>query len=183
MPFLFSYVCDLLQRLDDNRLARSGLRSNFAIIQEWFRAHQGLLSRDDHNSAPLLSALLPEKRTDRVYFIREKKLQIIIGRALGLGRSRIAELGRWNNPEARVDLADCVESILKQTVTCHPWILASNLPRLRPESQTLYLRQTELSQWKRLIVSSTALPPLAALARLRCAAQHRRTAQQTRSSF
>jgi hypothetical protein len=117
MPFLFSYVCDLLQRLDDNRLARSGLRSNAAIIQEWFRGHQGLLHRDDYNSAPLLSALLPEKRTDRVYFIREKKLQIIIGRALGLGRSRIAELGRWNNPEARADLADCVESILNQTVT------------------------------------------------------------------
>ena len=116
MPFHFSYVCDLLQRLEDNRLARSGLRTNASIIHEWFRGHQQRLQRDDHSSAPLLSALLPEKRTDRVYFIREKKLQIIIGRALGLGRSRIAELGRWNNLEARVDLADCVESILKQTV-------------------------------------------------------------------
>lgn len=116
MPFAFSYVCDLLQRLEDNRLARSGLRSNAVIIQEWFRGHQGLLHRDDHKSAPLLSALLPEKRTDRVYFIREKKLQTIIGRALYLGRSRIAELGRWTNSGAAVDLADCVEGILKQTV-------------------------------------------------------------------
>lgn len=116
MPFLFSYVGDLLQRLEDNRLARSGLKSNAAIVQDWIRGHHGLLYRDDHHSAPLLSALLPEKRTDRVYFIREKKLQTIIGRALGLGRSRIAELGRWSNPEARADLADCVESILKQTV-------------------------------------------------------------------
>jgi DNA ligase-4 len=120
MPFLFSYVCDLLQRLDDNRNARSGLRSNATIIQAWIREHHGLLYRDDHSSAPLLSALLPEKRTDRVYFIREKKLQIVIGRALGLGRSRIAELARWNNPEARHDLADCVESILTQTVRCCP---------------------------------------------------------------
>ncbi|EAQ90537.1 hypothetical protein CHGG_02472 [Chaetomium globosum CBS 148.51] len=103
MPFSFSYVCDLLQRLEDNRLARSGLRSNTVIIQEWFRGHHGFLHRDDHKSAPLLSALLPEKRTDRVYFIREKKLQAIIGRALGLGRSRIAELGRWTNPEAAID--------------------------------------------------------------------------------
>lgn len=116
MPFLFSYVCDLLQRLEDNRHARSGLRSNATIIQEWFRGHQAQLYRDDHNSAALLSALLPEKRTDRVYFIREKKLQTIIGRALGLGRSRIAELGRWSNPEARVDLAECVAGILKETV-------------------------------------------------------------------
>ncbi|KAL2127640.1 hypothetical protein VTI74DRAFT_10371 [Chaetomium olivicolor] len=115
MPFLFSYVCDLLQRLEDNRLARSGLKSNVTIIQEWFRGHQVLLHRDDHNSAALLSALLPEKRTDRIYFIREKKLQAIIGRALGLGRSRIAELGRWSNPEASADLAECVESILRQT--------------------------------------------------------------------
>ncbi|KAK4122280.1 hypothetical protein N657DRAFT_575760 [Parathielavia appendiculata] len=115
MPFLFSYVCDLLQRLEDNRFARAGLKTDTNIIQEWFRAQRGLLYRDDHNSAAFISALLPDKRTDRVYFIREKKLQIIIGRALGLGRSRIAELGRWSNPEARADLADCVESILKQT--------------------------------------------------------------------
>jgi DNA ligase-4 len=118
MPFLFSYVCDLLQRLEDNRVARSGLKSNATIIQEWFRGHQTQLCRDDHSSAPLLSALLPEKRTDRVYLIREKKLQIVIGRALGLGRSRIAQLGRWATPEARADLAECVESILKETVSC-----------------------------------------------------------------
>jgi len=116
MPFLFSYVCDLLQRLEDNRLARCGVKSSATIIEDWFRGHHGLIYRDDHSSAPLLSALLPEKRIDRVYFIREKKLQAIIGRALGLGRSRIAELARWANPEARVDLADCVEGILKQTV-------------------------------------------------------------------
>ncbi|KAL2019635.1 hypothetical protein VTK56DRAFT_9450 [Thermocarpiscus australiensis] len=115
MPFLFSYVCDLLQRLEDNRVARTGLRSNATIIQDWFRGHQAQLYRNDHSSAALLSALLPEKRTDRVYFIREKKLQIVIGRALGLGRSRIAQLRRWSKPEARVDLAECVESILKET--------------------------------------------------------------------
>ncbi len=137
MPFHFSYVCDLLQRLEDNQFARSGLRSNASIIQEWFRGHQDRLRRDDHSSAPLLSALLPEKRTDRVYSIREKKLQIIIGRALGLGRSRIAELGRWNNPEARVDLADCVESILKQTVGC--CLNSLDTPTLIPDSQTLQL--------------------------------------------
>ncbi|KAH6626261.1 hypothetical protein B0J18DRAFT_366022 [Chaetomium sp. MPI-SDFR-AT-0129] len=115
MPFPFSHVSDLLQRLEDNRLARSGVRTNASLIYEWFRAHRALLARDDHASAPLLSALLPEKRTDRVYFIREKKLQTIIGRALGLGRSRIAELGRWTNPAAGVDLAECVEGILRQT--------------------------------------------------------------------
>lgn len=123
MPFLFSYVCDLLQRLDDNRAARSGLRSNAAIVRDWFRAHQAHFYRDDHSSAALLSALLPEKRSDRVYLIREKKLQAVIGRALGLGRSRIAQLSRWSNPEARVDLAECVESILRETVGWCPLCL------------------------------------------------------------
>ncbi|KAK3308766.1 uncharacterized protein B0T15DRAFT_483355 [Chaetomium strumarium] len=117
MPFLFSYVCDLLQRLEDNRTARSGLRNNAEIIRSWFREHQALLHRD-HSSGALLSALLPEKRSDRVYFLREKKLQTIIGRALGLGRSRIAELSRWQTPGAGVDLADCVERIL--TLTPNP---------------------------------------------------------------
>jgi DNA ligase-4 len=117
MPFLFSYVCDLLQSLDNNRLARSGLRSKATIIQDWFSGHQAQLYRDELDTAALLSALLPEKRTDRVYFLREKKLQTVIGRALGLGRSRIAQLGRWSNPEARVDLAECVESILNETVS------------------------------------------------------------------
>ncbi|KAK4239681.1 hypothetical protein C8A03DRAFT_32283 [Achaetomium macrosporum] len=114
MPFLFSYVCDLLQLVEDNHNARSGLRSNAAIIQDWFSGHQGLLHRD-HNSGALLSALLPEKRTDRVYCLGAKRLQAIIGRALGLGRSRIAELRRWQNPGACVDLAECVESILRAT--------------------------------------------------------------------
>ncbi|KAK0668893.1 hypothetical protein QBC41DRAFT_356198 [Cercophora samala] len=115
MPFLFSYVCDLLQKLEDNRTKRSGVRTPAAIIQDWFQYHKGLLHRDDFDTAALLSTLLPEKRTDRVYNIREKKLQTLIGRGLILGRSRIAQLGRWTRPEAGMDLAECVEGILNET--------------------------------------------------------------------
>ncbi|KAL1841446.1 hypothetical protein VTJ49DRAFT_7061 [Mycothermus thermophilus] len=115
MPFPFAYVCDLLERLDQNRTARSGLRSNANIVRDWFQGHQASLLRQDNLSGPLLSVLLPEKRTDRVYCLREKRLQTIIGRALGLGRSRLSELSRWTNPDARVDLADCVELVLKET--------------------------------------------------------------------
>src|ERR1044071_4023430 len=108
MPFPFTYVCDLLQRLADNRSARSGVKTSASIIEEWFRKHQALLHRPGFKSATLLSALLPEKRSDRVYFIREKKLQILIGRGLGIGRSRITQLGRWTDPSAGVGLAECV---------------------------------------------------------------------------
>lgn len=119
MPFLFSYVCDLLQKLQDNRGARSGLRPDADIIQGWFKMHQGLLHRDDHDAAALLSTLLPEKRSDRVYCLREKKLQTIIGRGLRLGISRIKQLDRWNDPSSRIDLAESVERILNETVKTH----------------------------------------------------------------
>ncbi|KAK1760989.1 hypothetical protein QBC47DRAFT_334900 [Echria macrotheca] len=115
MPFLFSYVCDLLQRLEDNQHAKVGLKTNADIIQDWFKQHQGLLIRDDHDIAALLSTLLPEKRTDRVYFIRENRIQTIFGRALSLGRTRLSQLARWSVAGSDVDIASCIEGILKET--------------------------------------------------------------------
>lgn len=117
MPFRFSFVCDLLQRLEDNQGARSGVRTTADIIREWFRTHHPLISRDDQDPTALLSTLLPEKRSDRVYFLKEKRLQTIIGRGLGLGRYRIQQLSRWLEPGSGVDLGGCVESILKETVS------------------------------------------------------------------
>ncbi|KAK4453091.1 hypothetical protein QBC34DRAFT_216504 [Podospora aff. communis PSN243] len=115
MPFRFSYVCDLLQRLEDNQRAWSGVRTNADIIREWFGTHRGLIAREDQDATPLLSTLLPEKRSDRVYCIKERRLQTIVGRGLGLGRSRIQQLARWTEPGSGVDLAECVESILRET--------------------------------------------------------------------
>ncbi|KAK0626413.1 hypothetical protein B0T14DRAFT_103043 [Immersiella caudata] len=115
MPFRFSYMCDLLQRLEDNQRARSGARTNAEIIREWFGTHHGLIAREEQDATPLLSTLLPEKRTDRVYRIKERRLQTIIGRGLGLGISRIRQLARWLEPGSGVDLAECVERILRET--------------------------------------------------------------------
>lgn len=116
MGFHFAHVCDLLQRLEDNQNARSGVRTSADIMREWFARHRPQILREDHDAAALLSTLLPEKRSDRVYLIREKKLQTVIGRALGLGRSRISQLGRWDSPASGLTLAECVESVLKETV-------------------------------------------------------------------
>lgn len=116
MPFPFVYVCDLLQRLDDNRSARSGQRNNTSIVEGWFEEHRSLLIQDDYNVGPLLSTLLPEKRSDRVYNIQAKTLHRMFGRAMLLGRSRLQELATWERPGSGVDLADCVERILKSTV-------------------------------------------------------------------
>ncbi|OIW29929.1 hypothetical protein CONLIGDRAFT_596882 [Coniochaeta ligniaria NRRL 30616] len=115
MPFRFAYVCDLLQRLDDNQRARAGQKSSSNIIDQWFLSHRGLLVRTDFNASPLLSTLLPEKRSDRVYSIQSKSLSRVVGRCLGLGLSRKKELERWQEPGSGVDLGDCVERILTTT--------------------------------------------------------------------
>ena len=120
MPFRYAYVCDLLQRLDDNQRAHAGQRSNSTIIDQWFHSHRGLFVRGDFNASPLLSTLLPEKRSDRVYAIQSRKLERIIGRCLGVGLSRRPELERWQEPGSGVDLGDCVERILTTTVSILP---------------------------------------------------------------
>ncbi|KAH8742509.1 hypothetical protein F5883DRAFT_442250 [Diaporthe sp. PMI_573] len=114
MPFPFTHVCDLLQRLDGNR-RRKTPRPQEQLVGEWFAQHKDLLGQLDFDPAALLSVLLPEKRTDRVYNIREKKLQGIVAKAQFIGKTRMLELGRWENPGSDVDLADCVESLLNAT--------------------------------------------------------------------
>lgn len=116
MTFKFAYVGDLLQNLDNNQKGRTGQTTNSNIIDKWFGTHRASFARDDFNVSPLLSTLLPEKRSDRVYFIQSRTLARLVARTLGLGRSRIQELAQWEEPGAGVDLGDCVERILKKTV-------------------------------------------------------------------
>ncbi|KAK5662956.1 hypothetical protein OQA88_6368 [Cercophora sp. LCS_1] len=113
MPFPFSYVCALLQSLEDN--VQSKRKSDVEIIQSWFQTHKELLDRNDHGIEALLSTLLPDKRPDRMYMMKEKRLQAVIARGLILGRSRIKQLGRWSESGSGLDLATCVENILEET--------------------------------------------------------------------
>ncbi|OAA75501.1 ATP dependent DNA ligase domain protein [Akanthomyces lecanii RCEF 1005] len=112
MPLPFSAVCDLLEQ--SYRLCQSRKR-NVAAVHTWFRRHRTAVDAHDTDLAALLSALLPEKRTDRVYCIQTPTLERIIGRALMLGASRMLELTTYKRPGAGVDLADCVERILSVT--------------------------------------------------------------------
>ncbi|KAL0467089.1 ATP dependent DNA ligase [Neurospora intermedia] len=120
MPFLFSYVCDLLQALDDNQRAKSGLKTTAKIIEDWFAKHRSLIDRDDHNDTALLSTLFPEKRTDRVFRYGLGRLERIIGRGLVLGMTRREELGRHADAKWGMDLAECVERILRDTPNPDP---------------------------------------------------------------
>lgn len=118
MPFPYAYICDLLQKLEDETLSTKKEKTPAkAIIANWFESHRSRLHSPDNDASAVLSTLLPERRTDRVYSIQATRLRSIIGRALLLGQSRVLELRRHIIPGSGVDLGDCVESILTSTVS------------------------------------------------------------------
>lgn len=113
MTFPFSAVCELLQSLENDQGRRRNKKGDRVIVEDWFARYRQEL--DDGDKCALLSTLLPERRTDRVFGIKEKTLQPKIARACGLGHSRVKELSRWTIPGSRLDLAECAEAILQQT--------------------------------------------------------------------
>lgn len=118
MPFPFRFICDLLQQLDDElRSAKKQKTSSRDIIEAWFRVHRERLDAPTVDASAVLSTLLPERRTDRVYGIQALKLEGIIGNALCLGSTRLKQLRRYKIAGEGLDLADCVENILTGTVS------------------------------------------------------------------
>ncbi len=117
MAFKFSYVCDLLQEISENKPDKAGHRPNSYLVERWFKLHEARIRRDDLDVAALLSVFFPEKRTDRVYGMQEPKLRGIFGRAQGLGRARLEILDQWSRPGSNCDFADCIERILKASVS------------------------------------------------------------------
>lgn len=127
MPFPYMYICDLLQQLDDE-VRKSPVKQTppDTIIKSWFQQHRSLINAPDNDPCIILSTLLPERRTDRVYNIQAPKLQSIFGKALLLGASRVLELRRWADPGSGIDLADCIESALRRTVNLELYYVLSN---------------------------------------------------------
>ncbi|KAM0216467.1 hypothetical protein ACHAPQ_003819 [Fusarium lateritium] len=115
MPLPFSLVCELLEQSYDLSLAKKSCSS---VVIKWFTRHRNYVDAHDTSLSALLSTLLPDKRTDRVYCVQAPSLERIVGRAFFLGSSRIAELAQYRQPGSGVDLADCVSRIL--TVTPSP---------------------------------------------------------------
>lgn len=123
MPIPFADVCELLEQSYSLCRAR---KSNAPAVHAWFRRHRTRVDAHDTDLAALLSTLLPEKRTDRVYAMQAATLERVVGRALMLGASRMGELATYRRPGAGVDLAECVERILTATVSlfqrnCPDW--------------------------------------------------------------
>ncbi|KAH9901921.1 hypothetical protein F4778DRAFT_738154 [Xylariomycetidae sp. FL2044] len=116
MPFPYRYICDLLQLLEDElRKPKAHPASTKSLIQHWFDQHRSHLLAPGNDASVILSTLLPERRTDRVYSIQTARLESIVGKALLLGASRVKELRRYQTAGLGIDLGDCVQGILTRT--------------------------------------------------------------------
>lgn len=111
--FPFAYVCNLLQRCEDNA-KQCGPKTNHQFIKEWFASHKRRIAENVDLSA-LVSTLLPTKRPDRVYSIQIKRLTSIVARAHHLGRTRVLQLEAWQQPGSGKDFAECVRDVLNDT--------------------------------------------------------------------
>ncbi|ERF70354.1 hypothetical protein EPUS_07619 [Endocarpon pusillum Z07020] len=117
MPFKFRHLCDLLQSLDDNRIKKvtypRSKNSDIPIIVSWFNKHDRQIPRCGKEAVAFLSCLFPERRADRVYNVQEKRLEKIIGRSLGLGRTRVIHLSWWRTANG-ADFAQTVQKVMSE---------------------------------------------------------------------
>ena len=119
MPFKFSNVCHLLSDLEAiaSRVPpRSSKERDEELKQKtryWFRCHRRSIDANEVDGITLLSTLLPEKRTDRVYGLQEARLCKVIARGLHLNNSNIRILQNWNQP-GHGGLGSAVQRVLRE---------------------------------------------------------------------
>ncbi|KAL1586524.1 hypothetical protein WHR41_05266 [Cladosporium halotolerans] len=118
MPFPFAEVCTLFQRLENIEIRQPPLLPDEkaqqfrATTESWFKSHRSSLNRlSVEGATALLSAFLPEKRTDRVYGLQAPGLCRILARCLKLQAHRAKDLRAYTQP-GRGDLAACLERVL-----------------------------------------------------------------------
>ncbi|TKA59780.1 hypothetical protein B0A55_11689, partial [Friedmanniomyces simplex] len=119
MPFPFSTFTSLLESLekvehrDPPLLPAPKADALKAETERWFRSHRHAINGLDVRAATaLLSSMLPERRTDRVYGMQATSLCRILCRTLGLSASRAGDLQAYKQPN-RGDLGKCLERVLK----------------------------------------------------------------------
>ena len=117
MAFKFALLCDLLERLEDNRVKKCLPEARCRdldreTIVHWFNQHSPNVSRKGDSGIAFLSCLFPERRVDRVYGLRERKLSFTLGRCLRLGVQRRAQFEK--DVLDGLDIAKCVEKYLRE---------------------------------------------------------------------
>jgi len=118
MPFPFAEICTLFQRLEGLELreppllAEEKFQQTRLTVDSWFKSHRSAISAlTVEGAVTLLSALLPEKRTDRVYGFQAPGLCRILARCLKLQAHRAKDLRAYTQ-SGRGDLAACLERVL-----------------------------------------------------------------------
>jgi len=118
MPVAFSDITTLLTRCEDIEthdppfLPKDKVARLQETIESWFRSHRRRINElDVEGATSLLSSLLPERRTDRVYGIQALSLCRILGRGLSLSAARLKDLHAYKDA-GRGDLAQCFERVL-----------------------------------------------------------------------
>jgi DNA ligase 4 len=122
MPFQFGALCELVDALE---LSRSKLPSSNSrcindvgtIIRGWFDKYSQNIPRQGREAVAFLSCLFPERRADRVYELKESRLEEIIKTAIGISRTRMKELGNWRHEDGP-DFATAVQRVLSAAEIC-----------------------------------------------------------------
>lgn len=118
MAFRFGTFCNLLSSLEDivchePPYIPAERRQKLEVeTRGWFRAHaRAIAGLDQLSTVALISSLLPERRTDRVYGLQNATLSRLLSRTLGLPATKTRDLGAWKIP-GNGDLGDCVQRAL-----------------------------------------------------------------------
>ncbi|RMZ01341.1 hypothetical protein D0860_07647 [Hortaea werneckii] len=116
---LFSRVSTLLSRLEDFQthdrpfLPAARAEAVRDEIGRWFKSSRPAISElGVRGGVALLSILLPETRTDRVYGIQSTSLSRIISRSLSLGAQRAKDLRSYRE-SGHGDLGRCTQRVLE----------------------------------------------------------------------
>jgi DNA ligase-4 len=116
MPFSFGEICKLLSDLEslkqhDPPLLPDALKiKTRSKVEYWFKCNRVLIHAPGTDGVAFLSTLFPEKRTDRVYGLKEGRLCKFIGRCLHANLTNRKILEDWRTL-GRGDLGDRVEAI------------------------------------------------------------------------
>ena len=119
MPLRFSSLCTLLSDLEsyanhDPPWLKAQIEDKSKKrIKNWFTSYRISSASTDVDLVALLSVIYPDRRKDRVYGLKSRKLAWRLKRVLCLGSTRWPLLDQWQKP-GYGGLADCVERVLRQ---------------------------------------------------------------------
>jgi len=117
MPFLYVYVCDLLEHLgelyshDCPTIIGLEKKTNDRTVK-WLHRHRCRLNEFSVDARAVMMFFTPEKQTDRDYGLDVDRLEQLIARVLSLPRDLRTELHLWRKGASYGDLGACVKRVV-----------------------------------------------------------------------